>query len=81
MQQITIRGIEPEIEQEIRKIAKSSQKSINQVIKEIIYKEFKRVESPASSLKQLAGGWGRKEVSEFELSIKSCEQIDEDMWK
>ena len=81
MQQITIRGIEPEIEQEIRKIAKGSRKSINQVIKEIIYKEFKRVESPASSLKQLAGGWSRKEASEFELSIKSCEQIDKDMWK
>jgi hypothetical protein len=81
MQQITIRGIEPQIEQEIRKIAKCSRKSINQVIKEIIYKEFKRVESPASSLKQLAGGWSRMEASDFELSIKSCEQIDEDMWK
>ncbi len=81
MQQITIRGIEPEVEQEIRKIAKDSRKSINQVIKEIIYKELKRVEAPASSLRQLAGGWSRKEASEFEISIKSCEQIDEDMWK
>jgi hypothetical protein len=32
MQSITIRGIEPEIEQEIRKIAKVNRKSINQVI-------------------------------------------------
>ena len=81
MQQITIRGIEPKIEQEIRRIAKGSRKSINQVIKEIIHKEFKNPESTASSLKQLAGGWSRKDASEFELSIKSCEQIDEDMWK
>ena len=81
MQQITIRGISPEIEQEIRKIAKGSRKSINQVIKEIIYKEFKKAESPASSLKQLAGGWNEKDAAEFEHSIKSCEQIDEDMWE
>jgi hypothetical protein len=80
MQSITIRGIEPEIEQEIRRMAKGSRKSINQVIKEIIYKEFNKPK-PASSLKQLAGGWSRKEADEFELSIKSCEQIDEDMWK
>jgi hypothetical protein len=81
MQQITIRGIEPEIEQEIRRSAKESRKSINQVIKEIIYKEFKMFGSPASSLKQLSGGWSQKEAAEFEFSIKSCEQIDEDMWK
>lgn len=81
MQQITIRGIEPEIEQEIRRSAKESRKSINQVIKEIIYKEFKRFGSPASSLKQLSGVWSQKEAAEFEFSIKSCEQIDEDMWK
>jgi len=81
MQQITIRGIEPEIEQEIRRSAKVSRKSINQVIKEIIYREFKKHEAPASSLKELAGGWSRNEAAEFELSIKSCEQIDEDMWK
>ncbi len=81
MQQITIRGVEPEIEQQIRQIAKGSGKSINQVIKEIIYKEFKHPKAPASSLKQLSGGWTREEAAEFERSIKSCEQIDEEMWK
>jgi len=81
MQQITIRGLEPKIEQEIRKIAKGSHKSINQVIKEIIHKEFKGNASPASSLKELAGGWSEKDAAEFERSIKSCEQIDEAMWK
>ena len=81
MHQITIRGIEPEIEKKIRQIAKENHKSINQVIKEIIHKEFESHKSPASSLKQLAGGWSRKEATEFELSISSCEKIDEDMWK
>jgi hypothetical protein len=81
MQQITIRGLEPKIEQEIRKIAKGSHKSINQVIKEIIHNEFRGSTVPASSLKELAGGWSEKDAAEFERSIKSCEQIDEAMWK
>ena len=81
MGQLTIRNIEPEIEQIIRQIAKARGLSLNQVMKEIIYKEFKASEPPASSLKQLAGNWTRKEAAEFELSIQSCEQIDEDMWK
>ncbi|WP_319526449.1 hypothetical protein [uncultured Desulfosarcina sp.] len=81
MQQITIRGLEPKIEQEIRKIAKGSHKSINQVIKEIIHNEFKGSTSPASSLRELAGGWSEKDAAEFKRSIKSCEQIDEAMWK
>jgi len=81
MQQITIRGLEPKIEQEIRKIAKGSHKSINQVIKEIIHNEFRGSTAPASSLKELAGGWSEKDAAEFERSIKSCEQIDEAMWK
>jgi hypothetical protein len=34
----------------------------------------------AHSLKKLAGGWSEKDASEFEESIKSCEQIDEEMW-
>ncbi|WP_419662653.1 hypothetical protein Dvar_31190 [Desulfosarcina variabilis str. Montpellier] len=81
MQQITIRGLEPQIEQQIRKIAKSSQKSINQVIKEIIYKEFDSARPPSESLKKLAGGWTAKDAMEFEHAIQTCDDIDEDMWK
>jgi plasmid stability protein len=81
MRQLTIRELEPEIEEKIREIANRSGRSLNQVIKEIIYKEFKKSKSPASSLRQLAGGWTRKEAAEFVVSIRSCEQIDEDMWK
>ena len=81
MRQLTIPDLDPEIDRKIRQIAKDRGQSLNQVIKEIIHKEFKISESPAASLKQLAGGWTRKEAAEFALSIKSCEQIDEEMWK
>jgi len=81
MQQITVRGLDPEVEKEIRKMARQSRKSINQVIKEIINKEFKPQMRPAASLKQLSGGWSQEEAAEFENAIQTCEQIDEEMWK
>ncbi len=83
MRQITLRGIEDETEQKIRELARKDRKSINQVIKEIIHKEFgeKHQKSRAAPLRRLAGGWSFEQASEFEISIKSCEQIDEDMWK
>ena len=34
----------------------------------------------AHSLKKLAGGWSENDALEFENSIKSSEQIDEEMW-
>ena len=81
MQQITIRGLEPEVERQIRRIAKNNQKSINQVVREILHKQFEKHRSPAASLKDLAGGWTPEDAEEFCRSIKSCQQIDEEMWK
>ena len=83
MQQFTIRGIEPEIEEKIRQIARRNRQSINHVLKEIIRKEFGagRPLPRAATLKQLAGRWSREEAAEFERAIESCEQIDEDMWR
>ena len=83
MQQITIRGLAPEVEQKIRQIASDNHMSINQVLKEIIHKEFgkgQRVPRGAS-LRELAGGWSQEMADEFDLAIQSCEQIDEEMWQ
>lgn len=85
MTQITLRGLDPAIEREIRKIAKKNGKSLNRVIMDMIYRQTgftnKDKRPPGSSLKKLAGGWSRQDASEFLESIKSCEQIDEDMWQ
>ena len=85
MGQITIRGITPEVEKEVRKISKETGKSLNRIIQEIIYQHFgfnqKRKTAPAASLRKLAGGWSEKEASDFLETIKSCEQLDEEMWK
>jgi len=37
MPQITLRGMDPEVERKIRRIAKMSGKSLNRVILELIY--------------------------------------------
>ena len=81
MSQVTIRGIDPDIEKAIRQIARDHGKSMNQVLKEIIHREFQTGPSaPAAGLKQLAGGWSRVVAEVFEHSISPCERIDEDMW-
>ena len=81
MQQISIRGLEPEVERQIRRIARENRTSINQVVREILHKQFEKNRSPAASLKDLAGGWTPEDAEEFCRSIQSCEQIDEAMWK
>jgi hypothetical protein len=85
MAQITLRGMDPEMEQAIRKKARKSGKSLNRVILDIIcentsYGKSRKI-SPADSLRTLAGGWSEKDASEFFESIKSSQQIDEEMWR
>jgi len=85
MAQITIRGLDPAIEREIRKIAKKNGTSLNRVVMDMVYRQTgfnnKDKRPTGDSLKKLAGGWSKKDASEFLESIKSCEQIDEDMWQ
>jgi hypothetical protein len=85
MTQITLRGLDPEVEQEIRRMARNSRKSLNRVILDIIYHytDFKKKgkKAPAESLRKLAGGWTEKDAIEFQEAIKSSEQIDEEMRK
>ena len=84
MTQITIRGMDPEMEQEIRRMARKSGKSLNRVIIDILDRHTgkKKVrKAPAESLKKLAGGWSEKDAVNFHEAIKSCEQIDEELWR
>ena len=84
MSQITIRGMDPAIERKIRQIAKNKGKSLNPVILDMLYQSaglHKQGRQPAAySLKKLAGGWSEEDAAQFEESISSCEQIDQEMW-
>ena len=85
MNQITVRGIAPELEKQIRREAKATGKSLNKVILERIGGSAgpkKRGKRPAgASLAELAGGWSENEAREFEESVRVFEEIDEAMWK
>jgi hypothetical protein len=85
MSQITLRGMDDEVEKRIRRMARQKGKSLNRVILDMIYEytgRKKKSEEPQDrSLRKLAGGWSQKQADEFLESIKSCEQIDEAVWK
>ncbi len=85
MNQITVRGIAPELEKQIRRKAKATGKSLNKVMLELIGGSTgpeKRGKKPAgASLAELAGGWSENEAREFEESVRVFEEIDEAMWK
>jgi hypothetical protein len=82
MRQITLRGMDPKAERTIRRMAKTTGKSLNRVILDMIHQctGINKKNPPAASLKELAGGWSDEDVAEFFDSIKPCEQIDEEMW-
>jgi hypothetical protein len=80
--QITVRGLDPQIERDIRRIAKTTGKSLNQVVLEMLGQTAgPRKRSPADALRKLAGGWTKNEAAEFNEATKICEQIDEEMWR
>ena len=82
MSQITLRGLDPQIEREIRRIAKKTGKSINHVVLEMLGKSAgSRKRPPADSLRKLAGGWTENEASEFNDAIKICDQVDKEIWR
>ena len=85
MSQISLRGIDPDVERRIRMIASKSGKSLNRVVLEILYEHpaFKpKDRKPAAdSLRELAGGWSETDAAEFAASIQSCERVDEEVWQ
>jgi len=85
MNQITVRGIAPDLEKQIRRKAKTTGKSLNKVMLELIGEsagQEKRGKKPAgASLAELAGGWSEKEAREFEESVRVFEEIDQATWK
>jgi hypothetical protein len=75
MRQITLRGMDPEVERTIRRMAKTTGKSLNRVILDMIHQSIglNKKYIPAASLREHAGGWSAGDAAEFLDSIKSCE--------
>jgi hypothetical protein len=85
MNQITLRGIDDEVEKKIRRMAREKGTSVNKVLLDLIHQQagakHRRGKPIGESIRKLAGTWTKKQAANFMESIKSCEQIDETMWK
>ena len=83
--QITIRGLSPELEQRIRKLATEEQISLNKAVLKLLAKGAGIAEDQKTvigrDLDSLFGTWKESDAKEFLESIRCCEQIDEDFWK
>jgi len=86
MNQITVRGIPPEVEKAIIEESKRRSFSLNKAIVSLLKKAAGIHEEPKErqvyhDLDELFGTWSKEDSERFELSIKDQEQIDEEVWK
>jgi plasmid stability protein len=69
MMNLTLRGIDAELESRLRALAARESRSLNATIIEIL------------RLDDLAGGWSEADLAEFAERTRPFEQIDADLWQ
>jgi hypothetical protein len=81
---LTLRGLNPRLEKEIRAIARREGISINKAALRLLEKGAGIGVRPddriGSSLDHLIGTWNVKRTEEFLESVQSCEQVDPELW-
>jgi len=84
MKTLTIRGIDPELSNEIKKHSKKNSESINTFVLKILKSAFgmeKNREFPIyQDLDHLAGQWSESDEAEFLNNTKEFASIDKEMW-
>ena len=86
MSQLTLRGLDKRLLHAIRELAKRERISLNKAAVRLLERGAGLGTSPPDnrigrSFDRHFGTWSASEARAFEMSIKSCEQIDEDLWK
>lgn len=85
MKTITIRGIDPRLDQAIKSQAKRDNLSVNQWLLQVLKKVTGAGKEPVfkkhHDLDELAGGWSEEEAKAFHKNTQVFERIDEDVWK
>jgi hypothetical protein len=84
-QHLTLRGLAPELEKQIRSLARRERISLNKAALRLLEKGAGLGKRPddriGDSLDHLIGTWKPKEAAEFLESIRSCDQIDPELWE
>lgn len=86
MKAVTIRGVEPEVAEKLKIVAKKQGKSINHLILELIktglgLKKEKKFSRKYDDLDNLFGRWNADEFNKINNSITRQRQIDPELWK
>ena len=82
--QLTLRGLHPKVERELRELARREGLSLNQAALRLLEKATGVVATQddriGNSLDRFIGTWTNDEAEAFLGSIQSCEQIDPELW-
>jgi len=83
---LSIRGIDPELAETLKRKAKGTQKSINQFVLEILRKHVglekeRRFTQEYDDLDNLFGRWSEKEFDHISRKIGAERKVDEELWK
>jgi len=87
MKQLSLRGFDPELEKQIREIARKEGISLNRATLRLLRrgagleKGSKSADVVGDSLDHLIGKWSAEESEAFLKSIEPLEQIDRSFWK
>lgn len=84
--QITVRGLEPQLLAEVRRLSRSKGVSMNKAALSIL-KQGAGIAEPletkciGKAVNRFVGSWTKTEARQFSKSIRSLEQVDEELWK
>ena len=86
MKAFTIRGVEPEVAEKLKIMAKKKGKSINQIVLDFIKKNLGLEKEKTHSreyddLNDLLGSWSDDEFTKIHAQINQSRQIDQELWK
>lgn len=86
MKAVTIRGVEPEVVEKLKIVAKKQGKSVNYIILELIktglgLKKEKKFLRQYDDLDDLFGRWNDDEFKKINDSITTQRKIDPELWK
>lgn len=86
MQQLTVRGFEPELAERIRTLARQERISLNQAVLRLLRRgaglDADQVggDTVGTSLDHFVGSWTSRQADEMDRALADFESIDESMW-
>ena len=85
MKPITIRGLPPKVEREIRRRASEKGLSVNRVAVELLERATGFIEGKPKrahhDLDDLSGRWSAEEARDFERALAEQRAIEEEIWR